>query len=192
MTAMTPKTPTFVAASPKLLTSAALVLTLILGGCKSASAPTSENFTKGISKFIAEHPDCLYKTALRFPYETSSAAEIKQLDTLVASKLLEKGTEPSIHITRYTVSDYGKKSAPRFCYGFRHVTGIDSFTPPAKAASGFNESRVTYRYTLQDIPVWAKDADVQKSFPDVARDVSDPPPATITLAQTGVGWQVPD
>ncbi len=161
-------------------------------GCKSASAPTPENFTKGLVKYLAEHPDCLYKTALRFPYETSDNAEIKQLDTLVSNKLLNKGTEPAIHITRYTVSDYGKKSAPRFCYGFRHVTGIESFTPPVKGADGFNQSRVTYRYTLQDVPVWAKEAEVRKVYPEMAKATSDPDPATITLDQTGVGWQVPE
>ena len=174
------------------LLSLALAASMLFAACKSASAPTPENFTKGIGKFLADHPDCLYKTALRFPYETSDAAEIKQLDTLVAGKLLTKGTEPAIHISRYTVSDYGQKSAPRFCYGFRHVTGIDSSTPPTKAADGFNESRVTYRYVLQDAPVWAKDADVQKAYPEMAKAISDPPPATITMAQTGVGWQVPD
>ena len=136
-----------------LLLFSAFSLTL---GCKFASAPTPENFTKGISKFLLDHPDCLYQTALRFPYETSDKDEIKQLDSLVSTKLLSKGTEPAIHITRYTVTDYGKKSAPRFCYGFRHVSGVESFTPPAKAASGFNESKVVYRYTLEDVPVWAK------------------------------------
>ncbi len=176
----------------KFLTPAALLLALTFAGCKSASDPTPENLTKGISKFVAEHPDCLYKTALRFPYETSDKDEIKQLDSLVATKLLNKGTEPAIHITRYTVSDFGQKSAPRFCYGFRHVTGIEAFTPPAKAASGFNESRVTYHYSLQDVPVWAKEAEVQKAYPDMAKAVSNPAPATIALAQTGVGWQVPD
>ena len=178
-----------------VLSGAQLLLTvaLISGlGCKSASDPTPENFTKGISKFLSDHPDCLYKTPLRFPYETSDSAEIKQLDTLVATKLLNKGTEPAIHITRYTVSDYGQKFAPRFCYGFRHVTGVESSTPPTKAADGFNESKVTYRYALQDVPVWAKDAEVQKVFPEMAKAISDPTPATITLAQTGVGWQVPD
>ncbi len=165
---------------------------LPLGGCKSPSDPTPENFTKGIAKFLVDHPDCLYKTALRFPYETSDKTEISQLDSLVANKLLEKGTEPAIHITRYKVSDYGQKSAPRFCYGFRHVTGIESFTPPAKASSGFNESKVTYRYTLQDTPVWAKSDSVEKAYPEMAQALSGPQSATLTMAQTGVGWQVPD
>lgn len=161
-------------------------------GCHSASAPTPENFTKGITKYLADHPDCLYKQPLRFPYETTDKAEIKQLDTLVGAKLLEKGTEAAIKVTRYTISDYGQKSAPRFCYGFRHVTGIQSSTPPAKAADGFNESKVTYTYDMNDVPVWAKTPDVQAAFPDMAKRITTPDPATLTMAQTGVGWQVPE
>ena len=161
-------------------------------GCHSASDPSPANFTKGVSKYLVDHPDCLYKTALRFPYETSDKEEIRQLDTLVANKLLEKGVEPAIHITRYSVSDYGQKSAPRFCYGFRHVTGIASYTPPTKGSSGFNESKVTYNYSLEDTPVWAKSPGVMAAYPDEAKAVSDALTATITMAQTGVGWQVPD
>ena len=169
-----------------------VVAALALNGCHSASDPTPENFTKGIAKYLVDHPDCLYKTALRFPYETSDPTEIKQLDSLVANKLLERGTEPAIHITRYSISDYGQKSAPRFCYGFRHVTGIETYTPPAKGADGFNESRVTYHYTLEDTPVWAKSAGVEAVYPELAKALAGPGSATITMAQTGVGWQVPD
>ena len=113
----------------------ALLLTALLGGCHGASDPGPTNFTKGITKYLADHPDCLYKTGLRLPYETSDKKEISQLDSLVAAKLLAKGSEPAIHISRYSVTDYGQKSAPRFCYGFRHVAGIVSSTPPAKAAA---------------------------------------------------------
>lgn len=167
-------------------------LLLVTSGCHFAPPASPDNFKKGITKYLAEHPDCLYKQALRFPYETSSKAEVAQLDTLVNAKLLERGTEPAIHIDRYTISDYGKKSAPRFCYGYREVTGIDSFTAPAKGSDGFLESQVTYHYTLRDVPVWAKDADIGRVFPELAKDLIAPPPATLTLAQTGAGWQVPD
>ena len=167
-------------------------LGMVLAGCHSASDANPANLTKGLEKYLLDHPSCLYKVALRFPYETSDAGEIRQLDSLVASKLLEKGTEPAIHITRYSISDYGQKSAPRFCYGFQHVSGIDSFTPPAKAVDGFNESRVTYRYHLEDVPVWAKSAGVQAAYPEMAHAVSGESKATITMAQTAVGWQVPD
>ena len=180
--------------SPKLFSTllGCALVTVPVAGCHSPSDPTPENFTKGLTKFLADHPDCLYKTALRFPYETSDKDEIRQLDTLVTNKLLEKGTEPAIHITRYSVSDYGQKSAPRFCYGFRHVTGITASTPPAKDASGFNESKVTYTYSLEDTPVWAKSSGVMAAYPEEAKAVSANGTATITLAQTGVGWQVPD
>lgn len=177
------------------------IVTLLLGstlallpaaGCHSPSDPSPENFTKGLSKFLADHPDCLYKTALRFPYETSDKEETRQLDTLVTSKLLEKEAEPAIHVTRYSVSDYGQKSAPRFCYGFRHVTGIAGYTAPAKGASGFIESKVTYTYSLVDTPVWAKSPAVMAAYPDEGKAVSADATAMIIMAQTGVGWQVPD
>lgn len=175
-----------------LLSAVGATVLLTTGGCHFAPPANPENFKKGITKYLAEHPDCLYKQALRFPYETSSKAEIAQLDTLVNAKLLERGTEPAIHIDRYTISDYGKKSAPRFCYGYREVTGIESFTAPAKGSDGFLESQVTYRYTLRDVPVWAKDADVMRAYPELAKNLNAPPPATATLAQTGAGWQVPE
>ncbi len=171
---------------------AGTAILLATSGCHLAPTGNANNFKKGVAKYLADHPDCLYKQALRFPYETSSKAEIAQLDTLVNAKLLERGTEPAIHIDRYTVSDYGQKSAPRFCYGYREVNGIDSFTAPAKGSDGFMESQVTYRYTLRDVPVWAKDADIGRAFPDLAKSLTSPAPATLTLAQTGAGWQVPD
>ncbi len=167
------------------------VLPLLMAACHSASAPTPENLTKGISKYLADHPDCLYKTALRFPYETSAKPEIAQLNALVGAKLLDRGTEPAIHVDRYTVTDYGTKSAPRFCYGYRHVTGIESSTPPAKAADGFSESEVAYRYEMRDVPVWARAAEVEKAYPEMAHRVAGSNTAKITLAQTAVGWQVP-
>ena len=170
----------------------AVFILLAGSGCHFAPPASPDNFKKGLTKYLADHPDCLYKQALRFPYETSSKAEVAQLDTLVNAKLLERGTEPAIHIDRYTISDYGQKSAPRFCYGYREVTGIDSFTAPAKGSDGFLESKVTYRYTLRDVPVWAKDADIAHAFPELGKNLTSPAPATVTLAQTGAGWQVPD
>ena len=176
----------------KTIASMAMAFTVLMGGCHSASDPGQVNFTKGITKYLAEHPDCLYKTGLRLPYETSDKKEIAQLDSLVGAKLLEKGSEPAIHVSRYSVTDYGQKSAPRFCYGFRHVVGIESFTPPVKAADGFNESQVAYRYSLQDTPVWAKDSAVAAAYPEMARALQGKLTANVTLAQTGVGWQVPE
>lgn len=165
---------------------------MVFAGCHGASDPGPANFTKGISTYLVDHPDCLYKSGLRLPYETSDKKETSQLDSLVGAKLLERGAEPAIHVTRYSVTDYGQKSAPRFCYGFRHVTGIESYSAPAKAADGFKETQVTYRYALEDTPVWAKDAAVETAYPEMAKALAGESTATVTLAQTGVGWQVPE
>jgi hypothetical protein len=43
-----------------------------------------------------------------------------------------------------------------------------------------------------DVPVWAKSADVQAAFPDMALSTSGNASAKSVLAQTPVGWQVPD
>ena len=72
------------------------------------------------------------------------------------------------------------------------MTGISTYTAPAKGANGFNESKVTYNYSHEDIPVWAKSSGVMAAYPDEAKAVSGNSSATITMAQTGVGWQVPD
>ena len=171
---------------------AGLLAAGLLSGCHGASEASPANFTKGIAKYLADHPDCLYPAGLRLPYETSDRGETKQLDTLVASKLLANAAEPAIHVTRYTVTDYGQKTAPRFCYGYRHVSGIAGYTAPAKGADGFNESRVTYEYTLQDTPVWAKDTAVMAAYPVLTKALAGPGTATLTMAQTGVGWQIPE
>ena len=51
------------------LTRAALTaLTLsVAAGCHSASEASPANFTKGLVKYLADHPDCLYKQAPPIP-----------------------------------------------------------------------------------------------------------------------------
>jgi hypothetical protein len=113
------------------------------------------------------------------------------MDTLVASQLLTVGHEATIHVSRYTPTTIGARVAPRFCYGHREVTSIESFTPPAKA-SGFLETQVVYHYTMQEVPVWAKSDNVKAAFPDMARRISGTTTDKVTLAGTMAGWQVPD
>lgn len=170
----------------------ALICTLFLPfvGCTSKSAPTSENFIQGLNKHFDDHHDCLLAN-ISFPYETTDRKETAQMDSLVKSQLLEKTVEMTIHVSRYTVSTAGTRYAPRFCYGHRVVNTIDSSTPPA-LANGFKETQVTYHYSMADVPVWAKSADVLAAFPAMAQVVSGNATGVATLAQTPVGWQVPD
>jgi hypothetical protein len=178
------------------LAAAALVLltiaTLAFTGCNNTdkASPTPANFTLGINNHYLDHPACLL-TDTRFPFETSDPVITKQMDTLVKNLLLEKTVETSIHVSRYTVATAGTRYAPRFCYGHREVTGITSFTPIA-VNNGFKETTVTYTYTMKEVPVWAESHDIQAAFPAMAHATTSQATDTIVLAQSPVGWQVPD
>jgi hypothetical protein len=170
---------------------AAVVLVVLAAGCNTGkSAPTPANFKLAINNHFLDHPDCLFSDT-RFPFETGDAAKTKQMDTLVKSLLLDRSFESSIRVSRYTVTPAGTRYAPRFCYGHREVTSIDSFTPIA-VTDGFKETTVTYSYTMKEPPVWAISHDVQAAFPEMARATTGQVTAKATLAQTPVGWQVPD
>jgi hypothetical protein len=180
-------------ASPISRVTAALALAaaLFATGCHSKTAATSENFIQTLNAHFLDRNECLFPEAPRFPYETSDPVKTKQMNTLVTSQLLTVQTEPAIHVSRYSVTPTGARFAPRFCYGHRQATAIDSFTPPA-VANGFPETRVTYRYTLEDVPVWAKSANVREAFPAMAKATTETTTDTATLARTISGWSIPD
>jgi hypothetical protein len=115
----------------------------------------------------------------------------KQLNALAAEQLLKVEEERDLHVSRYTTTDAGARVAPRFCYGHRIVSTIDSFTPPAPA-NGFPETQVAYHYTMQDVPVWAKSDAMRAAFPAMALATSGTASDKATLASTMAGWSVPD
>lgn len=169
-----------------------LLLSLWLGtGCNSKTKATPANFTQAINNYFLDRPECLFPD-IRFPYATSDPDITKQMNTLVKSHLLESSYETAVKTTRYTVSTTGTRFAPRFCYGHRNATSIENFTPPQTGPSGFPETRVDYRYTLQDVPVWAQSPDIAGAYPKMAQMTSKGGSDQITLAQTLAGWQVPE
>ena len=178
----------------KIMLTAAFALagcSLVMTGCKSATDPTPENYLKTINAYLPDHPDCLLDSSVTFPYTTGDAARTKQLDTLVKSQVLEVGREPMMHVSRYTLTATGKAAGPHLCFGYRNATAIVSNTPPAPA-NGFPETKVTYKYVLHDMPMWAKSEDVQAAFPVLAHEAGGDATDTITLALDRVGWSVPN
>ena len=160
-------------------------------GCTSSkNAPTPENFTLALNDYFTSHPNCLLPNT-RFPFETSDKEVTKQMDALAKSLLLEKTEEVSIHASRYTISTAGARFAPRFCYGHRGITSIDSFTPLA-IANGFKETTVAYHYEMKEVPVWAKSPEILTAFPEMAKAIQGQAVGTSRLAQTISSWQVPD
>jgi hypothetical protein len=170
---------------------ASAAVALVAAGCHSKTAATPENFTAGLNAFFAEHPECLLPNAPRFPYETGDPTEMKQMNALVAAQLLTVSSEQSIRVSRYTPTPTGARLAPKFCYGHRVVTSIDSFTPPTPA-NGFPESQVVYHYKIEDLPVWANSAGIRSAFPDMAQKTSGTASDKATMASTIAGWKVPD
>jgi hypothetical protein len=169
----------------------ALALVVLAAGCNGGkSAPNPENFTTAINNHFLDHTDCLFSDT-RFPFETSDSAKMKQMDALVDAHLLDRSVENSIHVARYTIAPAGTRFAPHFCYGHREVTSIDTFTPIA-VVDGFKETTVTYSYTMKEVPVWALGHNIQGAFPDMAKATTSQVTAKATLAQTPVGWQIPD
>lgn len=172
-------------------TIATALLMLPLAACNSTSKATPDNFIKGLNAHFADHSDCLFPDAPTFPLETTDPVKTKQLNALVDAKLLEVSVERDIHASRYTPTTIGARVAPRFCYGHRNITSIDSFTPPAPA-NGFPETQVTYRYNMVDTPVWAKSQAMRAAFPEMALKTGGNATDKATLAGTIAGWQVPD
>jgi hypothetical protein len=188
---MTPCT-TKLMTKPTKLACLSVAFTLILAtGCTSKTAPTPENYTQTLNAWFLEHSDCLFPDSPHFPFETTDPVKTRQMDSLVTGQLLARTTEPALHESRYTITDVGARYAPRFCYGHRQVTSIDSSTPPA-VANGFPETQVTFHYTYMDVPVWAKSAAVEAAFPAMGQAITNGGVATRTLARTMAGWQVPD
>jgi hypothetical protein len=164
---------------------------LLTPGCNSKAKPTPDNFSQTLNAYFLERSECLL-SGVHFPYATSDSAVTKQMNTLVKSLLLEASYETAVKTTRYTVTKVGSRYAPRFCYGHRVISSIDTFTPPAKGPSGFPETHVTYHYSMTDVPVWAKSPEVLSAFPEMAKAVTSGGTGEARLAQTLAGWQVPE
>jgi hypothetical protein len=176
--------------APIALFALAALLLAPVSACNSGTKATPENFTKTINSYFLDHPDCLLAN-IHFPYETSDKDSTKQMDTLVKANMLAKSEEMSIHASRYTPTDAGARYAPRFCFGHREVTNIDSFTPPA-VSNGYNHTTVIYHYEMKEVPVWAKSPDVIAAFPALAQATSGQASGKIVLGETPAGWQVPE
>jgi hypothetical protein len=176
-------------------TGGTLALGLMLAGCSGFKAATPKNFTGALNAYYSNHDDCLFSSSLRFPYEVSTTgAEDKNkkgLDALTSAGLLSSLEDKDIHVKRYELTTYGKRVPPRFCYGHRVVTSIDSFAPPAMV-NGQQTTQVNYHYKMMDVPGWANSELMRKTFPALAKATAPDAQDHATLALSQSGWHVPE
>jgi len=174
----------------------ALALGLLLAGCSGFKAATPKNFTAALNAYYGNHDDCLFSSGIHFPYEASTTGadadpRKKSLDALADAGLLKSLEDRDIHIKRYSLTPYGSRVPPRFCYGHRVVTSIDSFTPPA-VVNGQQVTQVDYHYKMMDVPGWADSDQIRKAFPAFAKSTTGNPQDHATLALAQSGWHVPE
>jgi hypothetical protein len=173
---------------------AASCVFLFAGGCSSANQPTDTNFLAAINAYYQERSDCLFPQGRRFPYEVApgpGAKESKaQMDSMTDAGMFKRLEDRDLHVDSYSLTPIGERYAPRFCYGHREATSLVSHTPPGPR-NGFTETDVTYRYNMADVPVWAKTDSIEAVFPQMHKELSGSATDTITLANAGAGWQVP-
>jgi hypothetical protein len=174
----------------------ALALGLVVTGCEGFKAETPKNFTAAINAYYSKHDDCLFQTALRFPYEASTSttekdSHLKSLDALEKAGLLRSLEDRDIHVKRYEQTTFGKRVSPAFCYGHRVVTSIDGSTPKPPIEN-MKAVEVAYHYKMMDVPGWADSDQIRKAFPDFAKATSSDAQGRTTVVLTQVGWRVPD
>lgn len=173
-----------------------LTLIVLAGGCTSRKkAASNENFKQAINAYFYNGRDeCLFQTApYKFPAEVklSEKGDLKTLDPLAKAGLLTRTEDGAFKLVRYAITPLGTRATPRFCYGHRDVTAVDSFTPP-RVVEGRQASDVTYRYKMQDTPEWASDPGIKKEFPELARKTADTAEGKTTVMSAYAGWEVPD
>jgi hypothetical protein len=174
----------------------ALVAGVLVAGCQDFKKPNTKNFTAALNYYYSQHDACLFPSAIRFPYEASTAAgEVdshkKALDALTDAGLLKSLEDRDIHVKRYELTAYGQRIPPRFCYGHRVVTTIDGFTPPAPV-DGVPASQVSYHYKMMDVPGWANSDEIRKAFPEFAKATSGDAQDQTKLVLTQYGWRYPE
>jgi hypothetical protein len=163
-------------------------------GCATDTKPTNAKLEKALNTYFEGHNECLFTSAMRFPYEVApgsdAKAEKKRLDAMTDAGLLTRQAEMAIKVDRYSLSPLGERVKGRFCYGHRQITNIDSFTPPVKQG-GFLQTDVNYHTKMVDVPVWVQTDDMKAEFPEMAKAISEPQPGKVTMENAGAGWQVP-
>ncbi len=162
-------------------------------GCSSFKQPNEKNFINALNAYYSHHDECLFTDTLRFPYETArndqSGAGSKGMDALTASDLMKRQEAKLIGVNRYTLTPAGERAGGRFCYGHREIVAVPSFTPPV-VVNGQQETTVTYRYRVADLPVWADTDAMRAAFPALAQAASSNPTDTAKLQLTINGWEI--
>jgi hypothetical protein len=190
----------------KLFTVASLLAVVAFwAGCRKNTVDKMA-FGTAIDHYYEGHQECAWPAAVKFPAQADAAndEQTKGFDALTDSGLLIRKPEEkkrfligSKQVNDYDLSDKGRSvwtadtTQPgygNFCYGHRHVTSVDSYTPPDNPDA--TQFSVTYHYSVSPTADWANNAEVKTAFPRLAAETSGAQTGTASLSKSDNGWQV--
>jgi hypothetical protein len=190
----------------KLITTlaAATATLVLLAGCNKTTDNTA-NYKSALNAYYTANPACLWSTPQKFPTQVAASDDTKTAPfaALVDQGLLQRTTtEKKIIIiskqeVNYDLTDKGRAAWTadtnqpgygNFCYGSRSASTIDSATP--NNAQPGATTQVSYHYSFNGAPDWAKATETQNAFPQLQADLNGSGTATATLVDTANGWQV--
>jgi hypothetical protein len=181
-------------------------LTLLFAGCNKQDN-SKANFESAINNYYKGQPACLWQESKKFPVQaaTSDDAKTEGYDALTDAGLLTRTTGEkkvfivaSKQVNNYDLSAQGRSAwTPdttqpgygNFCYGYRKVDSIDSFTTGANG-SGMKTAEVNYHYSMGEVPGWAKTQEMETAFPAVNSAVTPSQPGQDSLVMNGADWRV--
>lgn len=185
-----------------------LFVMLCLAGCSDPQAAGDSNFRAALQNWYDAHPICTLLSvngALPLELRENDRVDGKRASALVAAGLVS--VEPVTRVSRfggkaenwnrYHPTDTGRDAIRKnedgiggleLCFARRKIIDIVRYTEPGDAA-GITLSRVTYRYEVGDVALWARDAGIAAAFPRIAKVLaSGREEATDTLYLTSEGW----
>lgn len=172
-----------------------VALAAFSAGCSNPKDANKENFAKAAQAYLdTTYPRC-YVTS-NFPkkeriYEGKESKSIYHALAaagILSERVSEKAEKIAFLSSSYTEYEYdlteeGKKfyregiaetfggdSVGGICFGKAKVSSIENFTEPSDMM-GMRVSRVSYRYNVEDIPEWAKSAEVTAASSTIKEDV---------------------
>lgn len=192
-----------------------VALVAFSAGCSSPKDANKENFAKATQAYLDEtYPRC-YVTS-NFPakekiYERKENKNIYHVlaaEGILSEQVVKKYEKKSSMLVPYTEYEYdlteeGKKfyregvaetfggdSVGGICFGKAKTSSIENFTEPSDMM-GMRVSHVTYLYSVDDIPEWAKTVEVTAASQAIKRDVESgetPLKSVAGFILTDKGW----
>lgn len=176
---------------------------LLATGCNHMD-DAATNYTRAIDTYYGSHASCLFEGPVKFPMEgdMADARETARYNALVDENLLTRSggdkkmmVVASRQMSNYDLSPQGhaewvadarQPGYGNLCYGHRKVLAIDS----NNASTDGTTTTVVYRYTVNNVPSWAKAPALQAAFPGLRADLSGRQVGQVTLTNTKNGWEV--